>query len=139
MRSIRAFLKHQGGASLIEFAIITPILAVVLVSGWDTWELINHKQDMHAAVAAGAHYYMGGGTDDPTAQTVGLSGWPNRPSDGQVTIVRACTCAGSPTSCSTVCTVTQQAPETRVTLTATTQWNGMHPAALSEAETIRVR
>ena len=139
MTALRKFLSHQGGASAVEFAIIAPILAGLLVLGFDAWQLINRKQDMHAAINAGAHYYMGGGGDDPTGQSIGVSGWPNRPGDGQVAIARACTCAGAASDCSTVCAATQQAPEVRVTLTATNQWTGLHPAALSESETVRVR
>jgi Flp pilus assembly protein TadG len=139
MRLLRKFLRHNGGASAIEFAIITPILAGLVIYGFDAWELINRKQDMHAAINASAHYYMGGGPDDSSAQTIGMSGWPNRPGDAAVTIVRACTCSGATADCSVVCAATQQAPEIRVTMTATDYWNGLHPAALSETETIRVR
>jgi Flp pilus assembly protein TadG len=139
MAFLRNFLRNRGGASALEFAIVAPILAGVLVSGFDAWVEINRKQDMHAAVQAGVHYYMGGGTDDTVGQSVSISGWPNKPGDGQVSLARACTCGGAATSCNVVCAITQQAPETRVTLTATTQWNGLHPAALTESETVRVR
>lgn len=139
MIRLRNFFRHNGGASALEFAIITPILAAVLVYGFDAWELINRKQDMHAAINATAHYYMGGGGDDPTAQSIGMSGWPNTPSDAQIAISKACLCGGSGWDCNTVCTVTNQAPETLVTITATDQWNGLHPAPLSETETVRVR
>ena len=139
MMLLRKFLRHSGGASAIEFAIITPILAGLVIYGFDAWELINRKQDMHAAVNATAHYYMGGGGDDPTAHTIGMSGWPNTPGDAAITLTRACSCAGGASGCSTLCAATQQAPEIRVTITATDQWNGLHPAALSESETVRVR
>jgi Flp pilus assembly protein TadG len=139
MKLLRKFLRHNGGASAIEFAIITPILAGLVIYGFDAWELINRKQDMHAAINASAHYYMGGGPDDPTAQSIGMSGWPNRPGDAAITISRACTCAGATSACQVVCAATQQAPEIRVSMTATDYWNGLHPAALSESETIRVR
>ena len=139
MKSLRKFLKGQGGTSAIEFAIISPILAGLVIYGFDTWQLINRKQDMHAAVNASAHYYMGGGGDDTTGQSIGLSGWPNRPGDASMGIVRACSCAGAASDCSTVCGATQQAPEIHITLTATTQWNGLQPRALSETETVRVR
>lgn len=139
MRRLRQFLGNKGGASAIEFAILAPVLAGLVIYGFDTWTLINRKQDMHAAVNAAAHYYMGGGADDPTAQSIGLNGWPNTPSDAQMSIARACSCAGVASSCSTVCSATQQAPEIHISLTATTQWNGLHPAALSETETVRVR
>lgn len=139
MTLLRKFLRHAGGASALEFAIISPILAGLVIYGFDAWQLINRKQDMHAAINATAHYYMGGGSDDPTAQSIGMSGWPNRPGDGQVAIVRACSCAGVGSDCSTVCAVTQQAPEIRVTMTATSQWTGLRPSALSETETVRVR
>lgn len=139
MGILSAFVRHRGGASAIEFAVVTPVLAGLLIAGTDAWLLINRKQDMHAAINAGAHYYMGGGTDDPTAQSISLNGWPNAPSDAKVSIARACTCGGAAAGCSTLCAATQQAPEIRVTLNATTYWNGLHPAPLSEAETVRVR
>jgi Flp pilus assembly protein TadG len=139
MKFLRDFLKRQGGTSAIEFAIIAPILAGLTIYGFDTWQLINAKQDMHAAINATAHYYMGGGSDDPTGQSIGLSGWPNKPSDAAMTIVRACTCAGVAATCSSICSTTQQATEIHLTMTATHQWNGLHPAALSETENVRVR
>ena len=139
MKLLRKYLRHNGGASALEFAIISPILAGLVIYGFDAWELINRKQDMHAAINASAHYYMGGGPDDSSAQTIGMSGWPNRPGDANISIVRACSCAGAITDCSTVCAATQQAPEIRITMTATDYWNGLQPAALSESETVRVR
>ena len=139
MTLLRKFLRHKGGASAVEFAIISPILAALVIYGFDAWQLVNKKQDMHAAINAGAHYYMGGGDDDPTAQTVGLSGWPNTPSDAAIAISRACMCAGAGSDCGTVCAATNQAPEVFITMTGTTQWNGLQPAALSETETVRVR
>jgi len=139
MTLLRKFVRHSGGASAVEFAILSPILAGLVIYGFDAWQLINRKQDMHAAINAAAHYYMGGGGDDTTGQSIGMDGWPNKPSDGQLAIGRACSCAGGASDCNTVCAATQQAPEIRVTMTATTQWNGLHPAALSEAETVRVR
>jgi Flp pilus assembly pilin Flp len=139
MTLLRKFFRHDGGASAVEFAIISPILAGLVIYGFDAWQLVNRKLDMHAAINAGAHYYMGGGSDDPTAQSISMSGWPNRPGDGQINIGRACSCAGAGSDCNTLCAATQQPPETRITLTSTEQWNGLRPAALSEAETVRVR
>jgi len=139
MTLLRRFLRHSGGASAVEFAILSPVLAGLLIWGFDAWQLINRKQDMHASINAMAHYYMGGGDDDPTAQSIGMNGWPNTPGDAALSIARACSCAGGASDCNTVCAATQQAPEVRVTMTAKTQWNGLHPAALSEAETVRVR
>ena len=139
MTLLRKFLRQNNGASAVEFAIISPILAVLVIYGFDAWQLINRKLDMHAAINAGAHYYMGGGADDPTAQSISLNGWPNKPGDGAVTITRVCSCAGAASGCGTLCAATQQAPEIYVTLNSTTQWNGLRPASLSEAETVRVR
>jgi Flp pilus assembly protein TadG len=139
MSFLRKFLRHSGGASAIEFAIISPILAGLTVYGFDAWQLINRKQDMHAAINAGAHYYMGGGADDPTAKSISASSWPNKPSDGAIAVGRGCICNGATWDCNTICSTTSQAPEIHITLTATTQWNGIHPAALSESENVRVR
>jgi Flp pilus assembly protein TadG len=139
MKILRKYLRNRGGASALEFAIIAPILAGLTVYGFDAWELINRKQDMHAAINATAHYYMGGGGDDPTAQSIGMSGWPNTPADAAIKISKACLCGGAAWDCSTVCTSTNQAPELLVTITATDQWTGLKPAPLAETETVRVR
>jgi Flp pilus assembly protein TadG len=139
MTLLRKYLRRRDGTSAIEFAIIAPVLAILTIYGFDAWQLINRKEDMHAAINASAHYYMGGGGDDSTASTIGMNGWPNTPGDANISISRACTCAGGGSDCNTVCAATQQAPETRVTIRATDQWTGLHPAALSESETIRVR
>jgi Flp pilus assembly protein TadG len=139
MTLLRKFLRHKGGASAVEFALISPILAGLVIYGFDAWQLINKKQDMHAAINAGAHYYMGGGDDDPTAQSISLQGWPNQPSDGQIIIARACSCAGGASDCNTLCAATQQAPEIHVTISASSHWNGLQPASLVETETVRVR
>jgi len=139
MTFLRKYLKRRDGSSAVEFAILAPVLAILTIYGFDAWQLINRKEDMHAAINASAHYYMGGGDDDPTAHTIGINGWPNTPGDAAISISRACSCAGGSSDCNTVCAATQQAPEIRVTLTATDYWNGLHPASLSESETIRVR
>jgi Flp pilus assembly protein TadG len=139
MTLLRKFLRQNGGASAVEFALISPVLAGLVIYGFDAWQLVNKKLDMHAAINAGAHYYMGGGEDDPTAQSISMSSWPNTPGDGAVSINRACFCAGASSGCGTLCAATQMAPEIHITLTSTSQWNGLQPAALSESETIRVR
>lgn len=133
------YLKDRRGGSTVEFAVIVPILAGVLTWGLDSWLETSRKQDMHAAVQAGVHYYMGGGSDDTAAQTVVQNAWPNMPSGGTVTISRACTCAGASTSCSTLCAATALAPEIQITVAAQSQWTGLRPATLNESETARVR
>lgn len=139
MGAFRHLLRDCSGTSAIEFAIIAPVLAGLLMGGFDIWQEVNRKQDMRASVAAGVHYYMGGGADDPTGRTISLSAWPNRPADGSISLARACTCAGAVSSCTVVCAATQQAPEVRVTVTAQSQWTGMRPAPLTESEVVRVR
>jgi Flp pilus assembly protein TadG len=139
MKLLRKFLRHKGGASAVEFAIISPVLAGLTIYGFDAWQLVNKKLDMHAAINAGAHYYMGGGEDDTTARSISMSSWPNTPGDAQITIGRACFCAGGSSDCGTICAATQMAPEIHITVTSTSQWNGLQPAALAESETVRVR
>jgi Flp pilus assembly protein TadG len=139
VRRLKPFLQDASGASAVEFAIIVPVLAAVVAGGFDLWQMINRKQDMHAAVAAGVHYYMAGGADDPTGQSISLSSWSHKPSDGTVSIARACICGGVAASCTVVCAATQQAPEVRVTVSANSQWTGMRPATLTESEVVRVR
>jgi len=138
MHRLTSFWRDRRGISALEFSLIAPILATVLILGWDGWLMINQSVDMRTAVQTGARYYEIGGTDDTAAQTAALAAWVKKPAGGAVTVARACYCGSTTSSCSSACA--SGSPSTYVTLTATSTFSGaLQSKALTEKEVVRVR
>ncbi|MFC3070071.1 TadE/TadG family type IV pilus assembly protein [Phenylobacterium soli] len=139
MTRLATLWRDRRGVTAIEFALIAPVLASVLILGWDGWMMISQSLDMRTAVQTGARYYQVGGTDDTAAQTAALAAWPHRPANASFSLARACACGGAATSCSSACTA-GQTPTTTVTLTASSAFDGaIQHRSLKETEVIRVR
>jgi len=100
---ISKFVIARRGNSAIEFAIIVPVLAGIVVTITDVATIADGVSEMHTAARAAIQYGMNGGTDMSVAQTQGVSSWPDDPSDGTLTVVQSCTCSGASHSCSTTC------------------------------------
>ena len=138
--------SDDAGVAAVEFAILAPILAFVTLGIIDSWSLATSAIAMRAGVSAGANYYIQGGTDDTTAQTLALSAWPNAPDDAGVAVTRACTCSGSSHDCSTLCSGTSKPPSVYVHVSATGTWTGPYTTdflpvslALSHEAVVRIR
>jgi Flp pilus assembly protein TadG len=139
MRFLRA-LRDDRGVAALEFALIVPIMAALIVGGVDGWLRINQLSQMHSAIQAGARYYQAGGNDDGAAAQLALQAWSHSPQDAQVTTARSCTCGGVGASCSSLCTGSAL-PNVYVTLTATGRFSDLvlGAQALNEGGTVRVR
>src|SRR4051812_46445480 len=118
------WLSDEAGVAAVEFSILVPILAFVTLGIIDSWSLASSAIAMRAGVSAGASYFIQGGTDDTTAQTLALSAWSSPPDDAAVTVERVCTCSGASADCSTLCTGTSKAPSIYVHVSATGTWTG---------------
>jgi Flp pilus assembly protein TadG len=95
------YLRNELGVSGVEFALIAPML-VVLIGGIATgWSYSLQNNEMRDSVETAAKYFIQGGASETVAQSLALSAWPNRPADGTVTVVKQCTCGGSAVSCTT--------------------------------------
>lgn len=145
MKWSRLFTNERG-VSAVEFAAVSPVLAIVIAGMVDGWSYQSSVLDARAAVQAAAKYVLEGGADDDTARSVALSAWQNRPSDGDVTVDRYCACGETVSACSSLCTDTEKAPATFVDITATMSWIGafqnnwlpMHTSVVQQ-QVIRVR
>lgn len=118
MTRLHRFIIHSGGVSAVEFAFIAPILIVVLAGVATGWTYSMQLMEMRTAVKTGANYILQGGVDLDAAKSAVLLSWTNKPGDANVQVVRQCSCAGTVSACSTVCTGSGAIPNMSVIITA---------------------
>ena len=134
----RGFARDQRGLAAVEFALIVPVLASVLLFGFDGWMQLRQAGDMQTALHSGVRYYQAGGTSDYDALVVGLNAWPHKPAGATFSVARACVCGGAAGSCNTLCGT--QPPNIQVTLSASSTYAGsMYSRAMTETQVVRVR
>ena len=124
-RLLKRFRSHDGGGPAIEFGLVAPIMASVLLLGVDGWLRMSHVQNMAAAVSAGARYYQSGGLEDDKAVAFALAAWAHPPDDAEINITRSS--SGSP-------------EQTFITLEAQSTFTGLKGSeVLTQEEVIRVQ
>ena len=141
-----ALHSDQSAVAATEFALLAPMLAIMVLAIVDSWSLASNALAMRAAISAAAHYVVLGGRDDTTARSLALSAWQNAPTDAAVTVSRVCSCAGATVGCSTLCTGTSKPASIFVHVQATGTWTGPYtndfmPVTLnlSREQVIRLR
>lgn len=121
---MRKFFRNETGVAGIEFSIIAPMLAVVLLgitSGWSFYQDLNHMRD---GVEAAAKYYIQGGSSDTMAKTVATSAWKNKPEKGTVTVTRSCICGDASVDCNAgVACSDSSVPQIQITILASNTWS----------------
>jgi Flp pilus assembly protein TadG len=142
----RGFFADESGVSATEFAVISPILAILIAGMIEGWSYQSRVLEVRSAVQAAAKYVLEGGTDEETIRSVAMSAWENKPTDGDVTVDRYCACGEAVSACSALCTDTEKAPATFVDIKAKTSWEGTLPSDwllsssdVVERQVIRVR
>lgn len=139
MGHFRRFISDRSGVAALEFALIAPLLATLVIVGADTWLHVSQNEDMRTALQTAARYYETGGSDDPTAQLVALQAWPSKPADGAVSVARSCTCGATPADCATLCPGSNP-PSVYLSLTAQGTFTGLLQShILSQNDVVRVR
>lgn len=133
------FQRDSRGTSAVEFALIAPLLVVIVVALADVSSMAYGSSNMQSAVRAGVHYAMAGGTDATVAQTHANAAWSKKPADGVVTSAKVCKCAGTIHECDPVCDDGSR-PEMYITVTATGTVGGdAYSMTQTASETVRVR
>ncbi len=102
-RSFDAFLRGSRGAAAVEFSLLVPVLAGLLLGVFDLGRMTYDRTDLHTAVRGGAQYFMAGGEDMDAAAEIVNQSWTNRPDNAQVTVVKCCECAGEAAPCGQLC------------------------------------
>jgi Flp pilus assembly protein TadG len=90
--------KHWSdscGTSAIEFGLIAPVLALLVVALYDLNDMSYRTSNMQTAVRAGIQYAMNGGEDMTEAANIVNAAWTRKPSDGTVSATQVCKCAGN--------------------------------------------
>ncbi|WP_119389089.1 TadE/TadG family type IV pilus assembly protein [Taklimakanibacter lacteus] len=146
MTAFRRFMYHSGGVSAVEFAIAAPVLIMMLAGIVTGWTYATQSLQMRSAVKTGANYILQGGADIAAAKNAVLLSWTNKPGDADVQVVRQCSCAGTTSACTSVCTGTGAIPNMSVIITASgsidTPLHNLFATAkmqTSREEVIRVR
>lgn len=104
MHALARFLVSRRANVAIEFALIAPVLAAMLIGLVDFGRMGFERSDMLAAARSGSAYFMAGGTDTERAKTIISSSWTNMPANAVVQVTRVCECAGAAAQCNVLCT-----------------------------------
>ncbi|WP_274533728.1 MULTISPECIES: TadE/TadG family type IV pilus assembly protein [unclassified Mesorhizobium] len=105
----------------MEFAMVLPILCLVLLGILDGWSYVTSSLSMRAGVKTAANLVMGGSTNDAATKAVAIASWENRPEDGQVTLTRIYMCGTTVVNASTLCSG-PKAPSVYVQIQASATW-----------------
>jgi|WetSurMetagenome_2_1015567.scaffolds.fasta_scaffold81696_2 Flp pilus assembly protein TadG len=141
-RATPSFASDARGLAGVEFALIAPVLAVMIliISDGALYLLRNH--DMRAAVSSAAQYVMQTGTnaDMSTAQSVALAAWTSKPVGATVAASNACLCGATASACSTLCS-DNSVPQSFTTISASSTYTGaiLKTQTLTASEVVRVR
>jgi hypothetical protein len=120
-RPVRIF-RSDSGVAAVEFALIVPILCLVLLGVINGWSFVSSSMSMRAGVKTAANLVMQGEANDAATQAVALSSWENRPDDAQVTLGRKYMCGSTVADPSILCDGLK-APSVFVEIQATATWS----------------
>lgn len=139
-RKFLDFVRHNAAAAAVEFALLSPILLLVIAGISDGAVLVLRKNSMHSGVSSSAQYVMSGGADMTTAKSVGLSSWPMRTEKSSFSATKLCYCGSAVSDCSTLCTADSSVPKAYVTIAASDVVDGWYGTTTVDAEQeVRVR
>jgi len=135
---IRRFVHDLRATSAIEFAIIVPVLAIIVVMISDVSNVAVGGSRMEGAIRSSVQYAMNGGTNMSQAQMVGLQAWQGKPNGASLNVTSMCKCGSAGGSCTQVCP-DGSLPQTFVSAVATAQLGGTFVHVQKTlSETVRV-
>jgi Flp pilus assembly protein TadG len=136
------FLRNQDGVAAVEFALVAPVLTILLVGvGTYGLEIIAYSK-MRQAVSSGAEYALTTSEDTTTIQAVVNAAWDDKPSSGAtVSVTQQCVCGGVTNDCSTVCPSTGDYPQKMTTISASRSYTelGGQSKTLTASQQVRTR
>jgi Flp pilus assembly protein TadG len=139
MRLLKKILGDTRGAAAVEFGLVLPVLAGIVILLPDVSEAGVGAMNMDSAMRAGVQYAMNGGTNVTSVQSFANSNWPSKPHGATLTASAACYCDDTVITCGNPCTGTQVA-KTYITVAATATVGGaVISVPLSKSERVRVQ
>ncbi len=137
MRIVKKLIKDRRGAAAIEFGLILPVLAAIIVLLPDVTEAAVGAMNMDGAVRAGIQFAMNGSTNTTSIQTYANNNWPSKPHDANLNASLACYCDSSIISCGQPCTGTTSS---YITVAANATVGGtVVSVPLSKSQKVRVQ
>jgi Flp pilus assembly protein TadG len=135
-----SFVRNQDGAAAIEFGLIAPIVAAVLIGVSTMGGMVLAYNKMRQAVSSGAQYAMTVSGDTDEVEDVVEAAWEGMPAGATVDVTEACFCAGVDNACSTVCS-DGDFPHHITTISASRSYVGLAGTSrtLSTAQEVRTQ
>lgn len=97
------YARSTGGAAAVEFSLLGPVLATVVLGISQVSAILVGSSDMETASRAAIQYVLNGGTDMSVANDAGIQAWDNMPANATLTSSEFCTCDGVTSSCTQAC------------------------------------
>ncbi|MFC1673152.1 TadE/TadG family type IV pilus assembly protein [Pseudomonadota bacterium] len=100
-RHIRSLRDNESGASAVEFALIAPVMSLMLLGLLDYAVAVFHKMELASAVRSGSQYALVDTTDVTTITNVVNSSTNLDTNNMTITVTEFCECSDASTiSCS---------------------------------------
>ncbi|MBU6471947.1 MAG: pilus assembly protein [Alphaproteobacteria bacterium] len=132
-------LRSRSGTSAVEFSLLAPAFATIVLGISQVSDLVVGATHMQAAVRTSIQYGLDGGTDMTAGAQLGLAAWQNKPGNATLMVSEYCTCNGTTTVCTQTCS-DGAVPNEFVTATAAARLGGtIYYADKMLTETARVR
>jgi Flp pilus assembly protein TadG len=137
MQIVKKLIGDRRGTAAIEFGLILPVLASIIILLPDVTEAAVGAMNMDGAVRAGIQFAMNGSTNTSTIQTYANNNWPAKPHNGTMNASLACYCDSTVISCGQPCTGTTSS---YITVAATATVGGtVVNVPLSKSQRVRVQ
>lgn len=101
--AVRSLVHSVAGTSAVEFALIAPALATMVVGISQVSDVLVGSSHMQTAARASIQYVLDGGSDLTTAESVGMQAWDGKPANATLVASEYCTCDGGTASCTQTC------------------------------------
>lgn len=132
-------LRDKAGVSAVEFALIVPVMMLVLLGIIEFGSILFDRTDMHTAVRSGVQYVMNGGRNTDDASNIVLMSWSTKPETGTVNVTRYCLCTEAEHACSLPCS-DMSVPEAYIWIEASATLGGLVYSYGHKAdEVVRIR
>lgn len=133
---LRRFRRDQRGGAAVEFGLIAPLLAIVVVGIGMTATKLTAQNRIRQAVSTGAQYAMTNSPNAAQVQAVTLAAWSGKPGDASVTVAQSCSCPGvNNHACNVICS-NGDYPAMSTRIDATGTFDG---ETISASQTVRTR
>lgn len=99
----RWFRRRSRGVSSVEFAVFTPLLALIAIGAYDLGNALQVSMRLERAARAGAQYGAANPADVAGIRSAVIAAWPELTTADVPMPVYACFCATAAATCGSTC------------------------------------